>query len=144
MQVQQCMSADVCTITPDTTLRRAAEKMAEKDLGSIPVAKNDKLVGMVTDRDIAVRGIGCGLGPEAKASEVMTRELLYCNSADAIDEVLENMASMQIRRLPVVDDDKQLVGIVSIGDLVKVQPADAGKCFAQVAKPSGLHSQSLN
>ncbi len=143
MQVQQCMSTDVCTISPDTPLQRAAEKMAKNDLGAIPVAKDDKLVGMVTDRDIAIRGIGCGFGPDAKASEVMTQELLYCNSGDAIDDVLENMASLQIRRLPVVDNAKQLVGIVSIGDLVKVQPTDAGRCFAKVARPSELHSQSL-
>lgn len=143
MRVQECMSTDVCTISPDTPLRRAAEKMAERDLGSIPVAKNDRLVGMVTDRDIAVRGIGCGFGPEAKAAEVMTREVLYCNVGDDVDAVLENMASMQIRRLPVIDDDKQLVGIVSIGDLVKVHPVDAGQCFARVAEPSSLHSQSL-
>jgi len=137
------MSTDVCTISPDTPLRRAAEKMAERDLGSIPVAKNDRLVGMVTDRDIAIRGIGGGFGPEANAAEVMTREVLYCNAGDDVDAVLENMASMQIRRLPVIDDDKQLVGIVSIGDLVKVQPADAGQCYARVAEPSQLHSQSL-
>ncbi len=143
MLVQQCMTKDVCTISPDTPIRRAAEVMAEKDLGSVPVADNDKLVGMVTDRDIAVRGIGCGFGPEARASEVMTRELLYCNSTDDIEDVLENMASLQIRRLPVIDENKQLAGIVSIGDLVKVQPAEGGDCFAKVAAPSQLHSQSI-
>jgi CBS domain-containing protein len=143
MQVQHCMSTDVCTISPDTPLRRAAEKMAEHDLGSIPVANDDKLIGMVTDRDIAIRGIGAGFGPETSASEVMTQERLYCSADDDINDVLENMASLQIRRLPVIDANKQLAGIVSIGDLVKVQPDDAGECFAKVARPSQVHSQAL-
>ena len=143
---KKCMSTDVCTISPDTPLRRAAEKMAERDLGSIPVAKNDRLVGMVTDRDIAIRADRRRLrgGPEAK-----------CRRSDdprggctATPGMMSTRCSRtwrrcRFRRLPVIDDDKQLVGIVSIGDLVKVQPADAGQCYARVAEPSQLHSQSL-
>jgi len=143
MQIQELMSSNVCTIKTDTPLRDAAARMAKHDLGSLPVASGEKLVGMLTDRDIALRGIGNDLGPDACASEAMTRELLYCRAEDDVDEVLANMGDMQVRRLPVIDDDKDLVGIVSIGDLVKAEPARTGQNFAEITKSSKLHSQTI-
>lgn len=143
MQIHTCMSSDVQTVSTDTPLRAVGQSMAAHDLGSIPVSENDRLIGMITDRDIAVRGIGRGLGPDANASEVMSKEVLYCRAQDEVDDVLQNMGENQVRRLPVVDDDKRLVGIVSIGDLVKARPAQGGQSFAKVTQPSELHSQVL-
>lgn len=143
MKISQCMSKNVHTISLGTPLKHAAEQMAINDLGSLPVVDNEQLVGMVTDRDIAVRGIGKGWGPDASATEVMTDDVLYCRETDDVDDVLANMGENQVRRLPVVNDDKKLVGIVSIGDLVKASPQRGGASLAQVAEPSALHSQSL-
>ena len=143
MIVEQCMTQHVHTASPDSPLRSTAETMARYDLGAIPVAREDRLIGMVTDRDIAINGIARGLGPAAATSEVMNSEVLYCRATDDVDDVLDNMGANQIRRLPVVDNDKNLVGIVSIGDLTKVHPARAGDSFARVTQPSNVHSQAF-
>lgn len=143
MIIQECMSSDVHTISPGTPLRHAAEQMAINDIGSLPVAENLRLVGMVTDRDIAIRGIGMGLGPDAQASEVMSDNALYCYVTDEVPDVLANMGENQVRRLPVVTENKQLIGLISISDLVKAQPELGAASLAQVAEPSALHSQTL-
>ncbi|MEO1969624.1 MAG: CBS domain-containing protein [Sphingomonadaceae bacterium] len=143
MKIQECMSSDVWTIREDTTLRSAAELMAKHDLGSLPVARDAKLVGMLTDRDIAVRGIGLGKGPETRASEAMSSEMLYCLSHDDVEDVLQNMGEQQVRRLVVVDENSELVGIVSISDLAPLDTDEGSKSFAKIAKPSDQHSQSL-
>lgn len=144
MRIHDCMSPNVQTISKTTSLKDAAETMARHDIGLLPVAEEDNLIGIVTDRDIAVRGIGCGLGPDATASDVMTDEVLYCSASDAIGSVLDNMASIQVRRLPVVDANKQLVGIVSMSDLARAKPTDVGPSLVAVARPSSQHSQSLS
>jgi CBS domain-containing protein len=143
MIIEQCMTQHVHTASPDSPLQSTARTMAQYDLGAIPVAKDDRLVGMVTDRDIAINAIARGLGPDAATSQVMNPEVLYCRASDDVDDVLDNMGANQIRRLPVVDDDKNLVGIVSLGDLTKVHPARAGDSFARVAQPSDVHSQAF-
>lgn len=146
MLVQECMTSMVHTIAPDSSLRAAAVQMGVHDLGSLPVVNvaDEKLVGMVTDRDIVIRGLGCGKGPEALASDVMSNEVLYCRAGDEVDEVLGNMGENQVRRLPVVSDEKRLVGIVSLGDLIKADPSHGGACFAQITEPSDKHSQVLS
>ncbi|MBO6730960.1 MAG: CBS domain-containing protein [Erythrobacter sp.] len=144
MQVQQCMTRDVHTIEPGAPVKEAAETMARHDLGALPVALSGRLIGMATDRDIAIRGVGRGKGPEVPTSEIMTEELLYCRSGDDVRDVLASMGESQVRRLPVLDDDKQLVGIVSIGDLAKAKPEAGGAGLALVAEPSDHHSQDLN
>ncbi|MEO1969868.1 MAG: CBS domain-containing protein [Sphingomonadaceae bacterium] len=143
MKIKECMSRDVWTIREDTTLRSAAEMMAKHDLGSLPVAKDAKLVGMLTDRDIALRGIGQGCGPDVKAAQVMSKEILYCHADDEIDGVLANMGDQQVRRLVVIDEDRDLVGIVSIGDLAKHAQDQLGTSYVAISEPSDLHSQSL-
>lgn len=141
MQVNQCMTRDVRVISPDDTIGRAAQIMGQIDAGVLPVGEGDRLVGMITDRDIAVRGIAEGCGPDAKVRDVMSREVKYCFDDADTDEVLENMAEIQVRRMPVVDHDKRLVGIVSIGDLAKEEPPETGEALRAIARPSGLHSQ---
>ena len=127
--------------SPDDTLRHAAQMMKECDCGVLPVADGDRLVGMITDRDIAVRGIADGKGPDTKVRDVMTDEVMYCFDDDGIQQVCQNMAEIQVRRLPVVSRDKRLVGIVSLSDLAKKE-ANAAKALRGIARPSEQHNQA--
>ena len=110
MKVSELMTRHVCLASPSQTLREAAAEMEKCDIGALPVSDNDRLVGMITDRDIAVRGISHGLGPEAPVRDVMSAEVKYCFEEDDIDNLAENMASEQIRRLRVLNGKKRLVG----------------------------------
>ena len=141
MQINQCMTREVRTITPDDTIQTAAQVMGQIDAGILPVADNDRLVGMITDRDIAIRGVAEGCSPEAKVRDLMSQEVCYTfEDADA-DDVLENMAEIQVRRMPVVNRDKRLVGIVSISDIAKDEEKEAGEAIRDITRPSVLHSQ---
>jgi len=137
MQAQELMTRDVTIASPDETLRKAAKRMAELDVGALPVSENDRLVGMVTDRDIAVRGIAEGRGPKAKVREVMTPDIKYCFEDQDVDEIAANMADIQLRRLPVVDRDKRLVGILSLGDIATSgDPDKATEALSGISRPS--------
>ena len=141
MQVSEVMTREVCVISPDDTIERAAQLMGQIDAGILPVREGERLVGMITDRDIAVRGVAEGCGPDAKVRDVMSQEVKYCfDDADA-DDVLENMAEIQVRRMPVVNHDKRLVGIVSITDIAKEEEREAGEALRDITRPSALHSQ---
>lgn len=144
MKIRECMSQDVHIAAPDSSLRSAAQIMAEIDAGFLPVADDRQLIGIVTDRDIAIRGVAAGKAPEASVRDVMSDEVLYCFADQDASDVLENMGDVQVRRLPVVDDDKRLVGVVSISDLaVNGDRAEAGKALEDIVRPSSLHSQAL-
>ena len=119
MKVSDIMTRDVCLVTPQQTLREAAELMERHDVGSLPVQDNDRLVGMLTDRDIVVRAIARGQGPETPVREAMTADIMYCYEDQDVDEVSRNMADLEIRRLPVVNRDKRLVGVISMGDVAQ-------------------------
>ena len=135
-QISEIMSTDVRVIEPQETLRRAAEMMVRLDVGALPVVTDNQLMGMLTDRDIVVRGVAAGLSPDAGCvSDVMTREVLYCTADQDTREVLELMGEKQVRRLPVVDDDRHLVGIVSIGDLALNEPDDVGPAVSEISEP---------
>jgi CBS domain-containing protein len=125
MKVSEIMTRDVCLASPGQKLRDVAAEMKKRDIGVLPVADNDRLVGMITDRDIAVRGISQGLGPEASVRDVMSAELKYCFENDEISNLAQNMADQRIRRLPVLNDKKRLVGIVSLGDLATSRDGSA-------------------
>jgi CBS domain-containing protein len=145
MKVSDCVTRDVRIASPKETIREAAMAMASVDAGVLPVGENDRLVGMITDRDIAVRGVACGKGPDATVREVMSAEVKYCFEDDDADEVLRNMADLQVRRLPVVSHDKRLVGIISLSDLATNGEAKhAGDALCGIARPGGEHSQSLH
>jgi CBS domain-containing protein len=138
------MTRDVRIVDPGDTLEVAAHLMADIDAGVLPVGKDDRLIGIVTDRDIALRGVGQGRGPGARVGDVMSPEVRYCFIDEDADAVLENMGEIQVRRLPVLDRDKRLVGIVSISDLAgNGEAAQAGEALREIARPSGLHSQLL-
>ena len=122
-RIADIMTRDVQVIEPQDTLRRAAELMAQLDVGSLPVCNGRRLLGVITDRDIVVRGVAVGLGAQTGCvSDAMTAHALHCKPGQAIDEALKLMGEQQVRRLPVIDDDGQLVGIVSLGDLALVRP----------------------
>ena len=142
MRVSEAMTREVRVATPGQTIRDVAKIMAEIDAGSMPVGENDKLVGMITDRDIAIRGVAQGKGPDTPVREVMTTEqVLYCYEDDEIDKVAKNMGDEQVRRLPVVNKDKRLVGIVSLGNIVQREAKSASKAVKGVTKPGGSHQQ---
>ncbi len=142
MRISECMTRDVRIVDPDETLEQAALAMAEIDAGILPVGRNDRLVGIITDRDIAIRGVAHRREPGAKVGEVMSPQVKYCFIDDDIEDVLSNMADIQVRRLPVLDRDKRLVGIVSISDLAgNGEAARAGEALSDIARPSSQHSQ---
>ena len=143
MQVREAMSDDVGIANPNQSIRDAALLMAKIDAGSLPVGENDRLVGMITDRDIAVRAIALGKGPDTPVRDVMSQEVKYCFEDDDVDEVAQNMADIKVRRLPVLNKSKRLVGIVSLGDLAIADgPANAGEALCGISEPGGAHSQS--
>lgn len=140
--VAEIMSTDVQTAQPQETLLRAAQLMQELDVGSLPVVDGDQLLGMVTDRDIVVRGVAAGLAPDAACvSDVMSGEPMCCREDQDLQEVLELMGTRQVRRLPVVDDTKHLVGIVSVADLARRQSASIDETVREISEPGGATSQ---
>ena len=141
MKIAEVMTRDVKVLSPDQTICDAARLMAEIDAGAVPVGENDRLVGMITDRDIAVRGIADGKGPDARVRDAMTDEVMYCFEDEDIQHICQNMAEIQVRRLPVVNREKQLVGIVSLSDLAKKE-ANAAKALRGIARPSEQHNQA--
>ncbi len=143
MQVREAMSNDVRMVNPDQPIREAARMMAAIDAGIIPVSENDRLVGMITDRDIAVRAVAAGLPPDTPVRKVMTEEVRYCFEDDDLDSVSDNMADIKLRRLPVLNSQKRLVGIVSLGDIALVDgPDHAGQALCGISEPGGMHSQT--
>jgi CBS domain-containing protein len=139
------MSSDVRVANPNQSIRDAAALMARIDAGSLPVGENDRLVGMITDRDIAVRAIAQGKGPNTPVREVMSADVKYCFEDDELDLVAQNMADIKVRRLPVLNRDKRLVGIVSLGDLALTDGAgNAGEALCGISEPGGAHSQSAD
>jgi CBS domain-containing protein len=129
--------------TPDQTIFAAARTMAEIDAGVLPVGENDRLVGIVTDRDIAVRGVATGKGPDASVREVMSADVLYCFEDQEVSEVIENMGDIQVRRLPVLSRDKRLTGIVSLCDFSLDSVARTGTALSEITRPSGQKSQTF-
>jgi CBS domain-containing protein len=141
MRVGSLMSGNVKTIAPDRTLRDAARMMLQTDIGVLPVAENDRLIGMITDRDIAIRGIAARMGPDAMVRQAMTEDIKYCFEDEEIDHVAGNMADLQIRRLPVMNRDKRLIGIVSLGDLAKASLPNSVQPLHGVSQPVGPHNR---
>ncbi|MCB1475397.1 MAG: CBS domain-containing protein [Hyphomicrobiaceae bacterium] len=142
MKVCDAMTKDVKIVSPNHTVQDAAEIMAKIDAGVVPVGDIDKLVGMLTDRDIAIRAIARGKGPDCKVGDVMTKDVTYCYEDETIDEVSANLGSHQIRRIPVLNRDNRLVGILSLGDLALKDDDSAGEALAGISRPGGSHSQS--
>src|SRR5690606_1565589 len=136
MRIGDVMSRDVCVVSPATTLREAAREMARRDVGCLPVGEDDRLVGIVTDRDIVLRRIGEGLDPDSSVREVMTAGVKYCFDDEDVDEVAANMAGLEKRRLPVLNRDMRLVGIVSLANFAYSHDQQASQELLRgVARP---------
>jgi CBS domain-containing protein len=116
--------------------------MAECDCGVVPVGDGDRLVGIVTDRDIAVRAVAAGKSPDTPVREVMSQRVLYCYEEEDIDDVASNMADIKVRRLPVLNEKKRMIGIVSLGDIAMADgPQSSGVALCGISEPGGDHSQ---
>jgi CBS domain-containing protein len=120
MKIFEIMTAEPELISPDASIKDAAKRMKNEDIGALPVGENDRLIGMVTDRDIAMRGVAEGRAPETTpVRDVMSEKILWSYEDDEIEEAARNMAAHQVRRLPVLNHDKRLTGIVSLGDIAQ-------------------------
>lgn len=134
MKIRDIMSRDVQVARPDDTLQQVATRMAEGDFGFMPVAEGDRLLGTITDRDLAVRGLAVGASPQARVSEFLTRDAVTARQDDELKTALDLMSRARIRRLPVVDKDNRLVGVVSLGDLsVRVKEKYAGEALESIS-----------
>ena len=142
MKVNEVMTENVQTVRPDQRVQEAASFMLSADAGSIPVAEGDRLVGMITDRDIAVRGIAKGHGPDTPVRDLMSSDVICARLDDNIEDAAARMSEAQVRRLPVVDQDERLCGIVSLGDLSREADIDcASEALEGVSQPGGEHRQ---
>jgi CBS domain-containing protein len=140
MKVREAMTRDVRLVKPDQPIREAAKLMGELDIGALPVEENDRLVGMITDRDIAVRAVAAGKGPDTPVRDVMSKDVKYVFDDEDLEHVAKNMADIQVRRLPVVNRDKRLVGIISLGDVAQKEDTQTtGEATAGVSQPGGQH-----
>jgi CBS domain-containing protein len=144
MKISQVMSNEVSVCSPQDTLQKAARTMDDIDVGALPVGDNDRLVGIITDRDMVVRAIAEGMGPDTPVREVMTDGIHYCFDDEDIDDVAQQMADLQVRRLAVLNRDKRLVGVVSLGDVSRAGREgrdEGGEALRDISEPGGLHSQ---
>lgn len=130
MKIKDIMTESPCFLDENATIQEAAQKMEELDCGFIPVGSGDRLIGIVTDRDIAVRAVAQGLSCDTKVSDIASEKVLYCFESDSPDAVARNMSENKVRRLVVLNDatSKRLVGVVSLCDIV-----NAGKTSANTA-----------
>ena len=138
MRIQDVVTAEVSFVRPDTPILEIARKMRDGDIGATPVVEDERLIGMVTDRDVVVRIIAEGGDIRTKtARDAMSPGILYCFVDESVEAVLENMGDQQIRRLPVVDRQKRLVGVVSLGDLaLSGKRKAAGEALQEISEPS--------
>jgi CBS domain-containing protein len=143
MRVIQAMTRDVQLASPDDTLHDVAAKMAKADIGFLPVGENDRLVGTITDRDMVVRALADGRDGATHVRDVMTKGVKYCFEDEDIDHVIANMGENKVRRMPVVNRAKRLVGVLSLADVaLGYEPEAVGESLAGVVEPGGAHSQS--
>jgi CBS domain-containing protein len=142
MKVSEVMTREVQTVRPDQPVQEAASFMLSTDSGSIPVTEGGRLIGMITDRDIAVRGIAKGYGPDTLVRDLMTNDIVCARDDEDVEEVATRMSEAQVRRLPIIDENEKLCGIVSLGDLSReTDDETAGQALEGVSQPGGQHQQ---
>jgi CBS domain-containing protein len=141
MKVSDAMNRGAHIVSANDPLKKAARIMADEDVGFLPVEEHDRLVGMITDRDIVTRVVARGQGGDARVRDAMTRDVKYCFEDEELDDVVENMADIQVRRLPVMSKDKRLIGVLSLADVARSYSPDAvGIAFSGVVSPGGRHA----
>lgn len=136
--IREVMTPDPRTISPQESVQRAAQMMDELNVGAIPVCDGDRLVGMITDRDITVRSVAAGQAPDATCvADVMSTDVRTCTSNQEVGEVMHQMGDVQIRRVPVIDQDShRLVGIVSLGDMAAKHSAQVDRTLDEISTPA--------
>ncbi len=134
--IADIMTRSIATVRRDETLQAAAKRMREMDVGSLPVLDGKAVAGIVTDRDIAVRGVAEGMIPqESLVSDVMTADVRFCRAADSVDQVMKKMGNLQVRRLPVLDANNEIIGIVSLADLATRQSVHTDETLREISTP---------
>ena len=136
--LKDLMSRDVQVIGPDETIRAAALQMLNGNFGMLPVGEKDRMIGTISDRDIAIRAVADGKGADTKVREIMSEGIVWAYEDDSVGDAAKLMSEHQIRRLPIVNADKRLVGIVALGD-VAVESSDnevAGEALSEISKPA--------
>lgn len=137
MQVHEIMTRDVTFVDPNSTVRDAAKRMRADNIGAIPVGENDRLIGIVTDRDITMRAVAEDRAPgNTSVREVMSEHVFYCFEDDDVDRAAQVMAEHQVRRLPVLNRDKRLVGVLALADLGRDEPSAAQTALEGISEPS--------
>lgn len=144
MLVGEAMTRDVRVCNPGHSIRDCAGVMAEIDAGVLPVAENGVLVGMITDRDIAIRAVAAGKGPDTPVRETMSKQVLYCFDDQELDHIAKSMGMARVRRVPVLTRDDRLVGILSLGDVALRSPETAADAVLGVSQHGGPHSQTAS
>ena len=136
--IKDVMSREVQVIGPDATIAEAARCMRDGDFGMMPVGENDRMVGAISDRDIAVRAVAEGLDGNAKVRDVMSDGIRWCYEDEPVERAAQIMSEHQIRRLPIVNRDKRLVGIVALGDLAvkERETAPATEALCEISEPA--------
>ena len=136
-QISEFMTPDVTVVSPQDNVQKAAQIMRDRNVGALPVCDGQKLVGMITDRDITIQATAGGKAPDqVRVDEIMTDDIYWCYEDQLVGEVLQQMGDSQIRRIPVVNRQKELVGIVSIGDLAQRAQAQTDDALEEISKPS--------
>ena len=144
MNVKEVMTPNVRIADPDQSIYEIAKLMRDDGFGVMPVGENDRLIGMITDRDICCRAVADKMNPEkTTVRDIMSEEMLYCFEDEDIDDVVDKMAKQQVRRFPVLNSNKRLVGIISLGDiaLAAQNKQVAGEAISAVSKHSEKHTQ---
>lgn len=141
MRVADVMTKNVHVVSPQDTVAAVAQHMAENDIGFLPVGDDDRLVGMITDRDIVVRCVAHGRDANTRVADVMTSDVKYCFDDEELSDVAHNMGDEQVRRMPVVNRAKRLVGVISLADAAHADPSLAGVGLQGVTEPGGTHNQ---
>jgi len=137
MKVKEMMHKGVEWVSPDTSVETLAKKMLQHDVGALPIGENDRLIGMVTDRDIAMRAVAKGKDVSMlTARDVMTKNVIWCRDNENVDDAARKMEEKRIRRLPVIDDHKRMVGMLSLGD---ISHAASQRISAEVTKAVSAH-----
>lgn len=137
MQANDIMTRNIVTVLPDATVREVARMMDELNVGALPVCDGATLLGIITDRDIVVRATADGMRPDATPVHVvMTEDVCWCYEDDPVEEIQREMSRRQIRRMPVLDKDDRLVGIVTLGDLAEDRAPGAGDTLRSISSPA--------
>jgi CBS domain-containing protein len=143
MKVSECMTPRAQVIGPHEPIANAARMMRDTEVGFLPIGENDQLVGILTDRDIVIRGVALDRGPDTPVREVMSKELLYCFDDDSLDDAAAKMSDAQVRRLPVLNREKRLIGVITLGDIAQATDDDgmrAGETLTKVTEAGGRHA----